>query len=65
MLEVIVILGRNNQDFHITRILRPVFLLDTQLMKDVKRYIILLGQTFATYTYVTEFRKTDRIGTLS
>ena len=38
-MEVLVIIGRGNQDFHVTRILRPVFLLDTQIMTDVKRHV--------------------------
>lgn len=39
IVEALAIIGRANQDFHITRILRPVFLLDTQIMTDVKRVI--------------------------
>ena len=39
ILEAIVIIARNDQSFHITRILRPVFLLDTLLLTDAKRYV--------------------------
>ncbi|XP_065892312.1 two pore calcium channel protein 1-like isoform X2 [Dysidea avara] len=56
LVEAIVILGRNSQSFNITRALRPVFLLDTQVMTDVKRVLHqiqkCLGPIFDVLCYI-------------
>ena len=58
--EAVIILGRGNDHVRVTRALRPLFLLDTILLQDVRRYVytkILLSIHGCTHMYVRMYYK--------